>query len=205
MTEHKHSSSSSGSKSCERCKLLRKRKSTRSRLRVLGGTADLRIAASYSRAVIKDLHDTGLSYKEIARRAGLGWRTVFDILHHGRTHTRVSTLEALKRVRRERPSLPTVWRRGTVSPDRARRVIEGLMFRGWSGLWIAEKLGVRKDYVSQVLRKEFTMISVEREAALVELAHEYGDIESDLRYARKTKNLAAARGYVSVVSWDDLL
>jgi transcriptional regulator with XRE-family HTH domain len=88
----------------------------------------------------------------------------------------------------------------TVSSDLARRIVQGLMVRGYCLQYIADRVGVSKTHVSDWLNSK-RVADMKYEARLRDLAREIAEVPASrdkFPFAERTMSLARQRGYRAV-------
>lgn len=94
--------------------------------------------------------------------------------------------------------------KGMVSSRLSRLAIQGLQAQGWSLGWIATQIGGDSRHLQRILTKH-SLVLVKTEEELVALARRVGSSESTEKFALRTKNAAAARGYKPTIYTDALV
>ena len=197
---------------CAICRKMYQRQQAAANLRRFEGATQHTTTAKETRRRLRVLLERGFSQKQIARTAGVASSSVERIMagqQHAvslRTEQRITDLlySSRKLPGGQPPAIAASQRRGEVSSDRARRIIQGLMVRGYSLQFMANQLGVSKNCVWLWLSVS-PGISIRNENRLLALASKFGDVEAAVPYAERNRAQARAKGYQNLATWDDLL
>lgn len=91
----------------------------------------------------------------------------------------------------------------TVDATGAKRRVEALMTLGYDTHQIAAGIGLARNNVSRLLNNHRTEVRRETHEAIVRFYDQAWQTPSTHRYIKRTKALAAKRGYVPPMGWDD--
>lgn len=91
----------------------------------------------------------------------------------------------------------------TVDATGAKRRVEALMTLGYDTHQIAAGIGLARNNVSRLLNNHRTEVRHETHEAIVRFYDQAWQTPSTHRYIKRTKALAAKRGYVPPMAWDD--
>lgn len=202
-----------GGRECDECHRLLKLQRTASDQRVIAGTVDRIVTdpqqIDWLRRTCHALKSKrGYSYSYIARELGVSRWGLEKILRRRQppTGVRQSTFDGVRRIvaagKRGHADPRNRFRTDMVEGDIARAAIRGLMLRGYTLGWIGKQIGSSQQHVSQILTRVSDRVSTKNDAALTALARQYGLTDGP---SARTRALAIARGYESIVEHDEFL
>jgi len=165
------------------------------------GTWRFREAADEAIALVRYWHDIwGLSAESIADAAGLNRSTVAPYMwpenhHKDRQYVHPETLDALRNLDIDRVPGDR-W----ISVHGTRRRLEALQLAGWSQLFVAQKLGITRQAVSQI-KSRWDRVTADTARAVAALYDEYGMRQGP---SLKARTWAIKGGYAPALAWDDI-
>lgn len=144
-----------------------------------------------------------MTNRDIARCAGVNEATIHRLLAGGNTIVFPQTARAIMAVR---PDTPT-WReeKAWTNPTGTIRRLQALMAVGHDGQAISTRAGKHREWASRILRGAASQGYIE-ERTRVAVAEIYDQMWMDAptgSYANRTRAIAARRGYMPPLAWDD--
>lgn len=210
---------------CSGCARRRKWIDAQSKERSRSGTQDTYVESSQAVRHLRSLINFGISCEYIGLRVGYHRTYVSklarlapkrDALAEAK-HRKISSrrAEAIEELyveivsRRKRGvygagKTGEMVRNGAVPSRLSRLAIQGMQAQGWSLVWIANQIQTDTRHIQRILTKH-SLVLEETESKLVALARKVGSAESTEKFALRTKNFAARRGYLPTMYTDDLV
>lgn len=200
--DHPHSGTCYGSHRCG-CAVCRAANAALARQRkarkAAGMSVPAPIDATATRARILELRSRGWTTDQIARAAGVGVATVGAIASGQRPTVTLEVAELLAHpLRRPQKTSP----RGLVDATGTRRRLQALTAHGWSIVDLGRMLNVDR----QNLRRLYYADVCERRTRerIARLYRELWDKPAPSRTVRRARALAARRGWVGALAWDNI-
>ncbi|GGK90573.1 hypothetical protein Ppa06_57800 [Planomonospora parontospora subsp. parontospora] len=152
-----------------------------------------------------------LGLEAIASMTGVGVGTMQNILYgkpsEGKPAARTVLKSTADKLLGFWPTLDQLPGRVPVDATGTRRRVHALMRQGWSMTRIAAQIGSSGEALSRMIRRRTVLARLAR--AVRDVYDDLWDVPApartaaDLRSVNRTKALAARRGYVTGMSWDD--
>jgi transcriptional regulator with XRE-family HTH domain len=169
-----------------------------------------RVDAGPAREHVRTLMAAGISWKQVARKAGLSYSTVCALLYgrYERGHApygRVARGTAEK-ILAIRPSLENMAPGALTDATGTRRRLQALVTIGWSQSLLASFLGIQRGNFTLIANDQVTAGKALQVKELYERLWNTPPAEND-RWARqsaaRTRSYAKNHGWVPPMAWDD--
>jgi transcriptional regulator with XRE-family HTH domain len=172
------------------------------------------ISADPLRARLREFEAAGFTYRHVADAANVDPITLWRLLggknraNPTKLPARVHPITSARVLALAAPSIDTLSPHILVSPIPTVRRIHALMTLGWSQTRLAEKIGLSQADVSRLTRQ--TLVTVKSHRTIADLFEQLWNVEppevttGDRVSVSKTKRLAAARGWLPPMAWDDI-
>lgn len=159
---------------------------------------------------IRTLQTAGLGRRRIAHLAGVPERTLTNLLYgsHGKGPTRRTRPETAERILAVRWRLQDVHDNILIDGTGTRRRLRALTAIGFTGIYLAERLGVERNQTSRIQLREHQAVMAGTAKAAVRLYDELWD-QDPLPLgippwaSRRAARLAVERGWPLPAAWDD--
>jgi hypothetical protein len=196
---------------CDRCAEAKREYSNRRSRLIAYGKWQPWTDAEPVRVHVKNLQAAGIGTPRISRAAGVGQTTLNRLLwgepHYNRPPTVKMRPEVADRILAV--SATTGPLAGVVRIDATgtRRRLQALICLGWNMEQLGARIGVSSTAIHRALRNE--MVTTDRAAAVSDLYDRLWDStpSTETPYERtaaaKARNMAAAKGWVPPMAWDD--